>query len=158
MLPCPIVIGRSGSTRHSARGDFAVGLRQNLNVMALEGGRYEVVAGGRRLRALKKLAKAGAVAKDVSVPCLVLGEGDDPAEISLVENMVRVAMRPCDQFEVFKGLIDGKGMTIETVAERFGVRRPSSSDARRHLRRSTREDRNGHRGRRHTALRHNPRL
>lgn len=99
----------------------AHGLRQSLNVKALDGGRYEVVAGGRRLRALKKLAKVGAVAKDMSVPCLVLGDGDDPAEISLVENMVRVAMRPCDQFEAFKGLIDGKGMTIEAVAERFGV-------------------------------------
>ena len=96
------------------------GLRQNLNVRQTEGGRFEVVAGGRRFRALKLLAKQGGVAKGFEVPCNVLAEGDDATEISLVENTMRVAMHPDDQFEAFQALVDaGKG--VEEVAARFGV-------------------------------------
>ena len=96
------------------------GLRQNLNVKATEGGKFEVVAGGRRFRALKLLAKQGAMPKNTEVPCNVLAAEDDAAEISLVENTMRVAMHPDDQFEAFQALVDaGKG--VEEVAARFGV-------------------------------------
>ena len=96
------------------------GLRQNLNVKLTEGGKFEVVAGGRRFRALKLLAKQGAVPKGYEVPCNVLAEGDDAVEISLVENTMRVAMHPDDQFEAFQGMVAaGKG--VEGVAARFGV-------------------------------------
>lgn len=96
------------------------GLRQNLNVKLTEGGKFEVVAGGRRFRALKLLAKQGAVAKAFEVPCNVLAEEDDAGEISLVENTMRVAMHPDDQFEAFRQMVDaGKG--VEDVAARFGV-------------------------------------
>ncbi len=37
----------------------AHGLQQNLNVRETDKGRFEVVAGGRRLRALKMLVKGG---------------------------------------------------------------------------------------------------
>ena len=46
----------------------AHGLRQNLNVRPIPGGRYEVVAGGRRLLALKRLARTGALPSDAPVP------------------------------------------------------------------------------------------
>ncbi|TKW61118.1 MAG: hypothetical protein DI628_00375 [Blastochloris viridis] len=96
------------------------GLRQNLNVKVTEGGKFEVVAGGRRFRALKLLAKQGAMAKNAEVPCNVLAEEDDAGEISLVENTMRVAMHPDDQFEAFRQMVDaGKG--VEDVAARFGV-------------------------------------
>lgn len=96
------------------------GLRQNLNVKLGEGGKFEVVAGGRRFRALKLLAKQGAMAKNAEVPCNVLAEEDDAGEISLVENTMRVAMHPDDQFEAFRQMVDaGKG--VEDVAARFGV-------------------------------------
>lgn len=96
------------------------GLRQNLNVKLGEGGKFEVVAGGRRFRALKLLAKQGAIAKNAEVPCNVLAEEDDAGEISLVENTMRVAMHPDDQFEAFRQMVDaGKG--VEEVAARFGV-------------------------------------
>lgn len=96
------------------------GLRQNLNVKLTEGGKFEVVAGGRRFRALKLLVKQGAMAKNAEVPCNVLAAEDDAAEISLVENTLRMAMHPDDQFQAFQGLVDaGKG--VEEVAARFGV-------------------------------------
>jgi ParB family chromosome partitioning protein len=100
----------------------AHGLRQNLNVLPTEDGRkFEVVAGSRRLRALKQLAKAGKLAKDIPIPCFVLGAGEDPAEISLAENAMRAAIHPDDQFEAFRALIEEKGATPEEVAARFGV-------------------------------------
>lgn len=96
------------------------GLRQNLNVKLTEGGKFEVVAGGRRFRALKLLVKQGAMPKNAEVPCNVLAEEDDAGEISLVENTMRVAMHPDDQFEAFRQMVDaGKG--VEDVAARFGV-------------------------------------
>ncbi|MDR3489786.1 MAG: ParB/RepB/Spo0J family partition protein [Bradyrhizobium sp.] len=100
----------------------AHGLRQNLNVQpSADGAHFEVVAGGRRLRAMKMLAKAGKLAEDTPITCLVLGEGDDPAEISLVENAMRTAMHPDDQFEAFRALIEDKGVSVDDVAARFGV-------------------------------------
>ncbi|MDR6820950.1 ParB/RepB/Spo0J family partition protein [Neorhizobium sp. 2083] len=98
----------------------AHGLRQNLNVKPTDEGRFEVVAGGRRLRALRQLAKEGLLAKDAGVPCLVHDDTDDAAEISLVENTVRLAMHPDDQFQAFFDLVE-KGMGIEDVAACFGV-------------------------------------
>ena len=76
------------------------GVRQNLQVL-LSGSpdaddAYEVVAGGRRLRALMRLAEAGKIDRDTyTVPCLVMDEGaEEIGEISLVENVVRADMHP----------------------------------------------------------------
>ena len=84
----------------------AVGLRQNLNVKPGPKGRFLVTAGGRRLRALKALAKAKTIKASAPIPCIVLEDGEDAAEISLAENVHRVAMHPMDQFEAFAALID----------------------------------------------------
>ncbi len=98
----------------------AHGLRQNLNVKPTTGNRYEVVAGGRRLEALRRLMKEGRIANDVVIPCAVLDEGDDPTEISLAENTLREAMHPDDQCAAFQHLVS-EGMAIPDVAARFGV-------------------------------------
>ena len=99
----------------------AHGMRQNLNVRAIEEGRYEVVAGGRRLTALKQLAKEKHLPKDHPVPCRMLTEDEDAGEISLAENVCRIAMHPADQFEAFHALVHDKGLSVAEVAERFGV-------------------------------------
>ena len=97
---------------------MAHGLLQNLQVCP-NGETYEVVAGGRRLAALKLLAKQKKIAADYGVACEVR-DGADATEISLAENEMREAMHPADQFEAFKKLAeDGKGE--EEIAARFGV-------------------------------------
>jgi ParB family chromosome partitioning protein len=97
----------------------AHGLLQNLSVRPAEEGQYEVVAGGRRLAALKLLAKQKQIAADYPVPCHAL-DGADAAEISLAENEMRLPMHPADQFDAFKKLADdGKGP--EEIAARFGT-------------------------------------
>jgi ParB family chromosome partitioning protein len=96
----------------------ALGLLQNLQVRETDTGKYEVVAGRRRLSALKLLAKQKAIAKDADIPCQVM-EGDNAAEVSLAENIMRLPMHPADQYEAFKVLADqGKGP--EDIAARFG--------------------------------------
>lgn len=112
--------GQTGGIEALMASIAAHGLRQNLNVLPTTGGRFEVVAGGRRLIALKKLARAGTIASDMPVPCLVLTEADNATEISLAENQMRVEMHPDDQCEAFRSLTDG-GMPVEDVAARFGV-------------------------------------
>ncbi|MGH8027871.1 MAG: ParB N-terminal domain-containing protein, partial [Pseudoxanthomonas sp.] len=52
-----------------------VGLLQNLTVTrAADGGHYEAVAGGRRLAALKLLAKKRRIDKEYEVPCLLVAD------------------------------------------------------------------------------------
>ena len=80
--------------------------------------RFAVVAGGRRLAALKALAADGALDADHPVPCRVAN--GDAAELSLAENVVRVAMHPADQVEAFSALAED-GLTVAAIAARFGV-------------------------------------
>jgi ParB family chromosome partitioning protein len=75
----------------------AHGLIQNLTVRkAKKGNKYEVVAGARRLAALRLLVKEGRLAEDVAIPCKVLDDESD-AEISLAENTQREAMHIVDE-------------------------------------------------------------
>ena len=97
-----------------------VGLLQNLTVtLASDGEHYEVVAGGRRLAALKLLAKKRRIAKDYEVPCLLVADVS-ARTASLTENVQREAMHPADQFEAFADLI-AEGRPIEDIAADFGV-------------------------------------
>ncbi len=132
LVPCPANARRTGTglgIEALAASIQAHGLLQSLVVRpALDGqgqatGKYEVAAGGRRLAALKLLAKRKRIGKLAAIPCRVLdGDGVDGAEASLAENVVRVDMHPADQFEAFARLHqDGAGLGIEDIAARFGV-------------------------------------
>ncbi|QFS66717.1 ParB/RepB/Spo0J family partition protein [Delftia tsuruhatensis] len=97
-----------------------VGLLQNLIVIpAADGEHYEVVAGGRRLAALKLLAKKHRIAKDWQVPCLQVADST-ARTASLTENVQREAMHPADQFEAFAALV-AEGRPIEDIAADFSV-------------------------------------
>ena len=80
---------------------------------------YEVDAGGRRLKVLQKLAAEGVIEDYHPVPCLVR-EPAASLETSLMENTIRAAMHPADEFVAMAALIDG-GATIDEVAQRFGT-------------------------------------
>lgn len=98
----------------------AHGLLHPLAVKPRPKGKFEVVAGGRRLRALKRLGADGHLDRDHKVEVRVLDDADNPTEISLAENAVRVDMHPADQFEAFKTLAD-EGVAVDAIADRFGV-------------------------------------
>src|SRR3546814_14230 len=92
----------SGAADAELKASIAVhGLQQNLVVTPANGdGAYEVIAGGRRLAALKALQAEGKLPADCLVPCFIRTES--AAELSLAENIVRQAMHPADQFEAFR--------------------------------------------------------
>ncbi|AJO79073.1 MULTISPECIES: ParB/RepB/Spo0J family partition protein [Gammaproteobacteria] len=97
-----------------------VGLLQNLIViLSADGEHYEVVAGGRRLAALKLLAKKHRISKEWEVPCLLVADGT-ARTASLTENVQREAMHPADQFEAFAALV-AEGRPIEDIAADFSV-------------------------------------
>lgn len=97
----------------------AHGLLQNLSVVRGEDDRYAVVAGGRRLAALRLLARRGAIARDFAVPCAIV-DVQLGAEASLAENVQRVAMNAMDEMEAFASLADG-GLSVDVIASRFGA-------------------------------------
>jgi ParB family chromosome partitioning protein len=103
----------------------AHGLLQNLTVKALRkpngkfSGTFEVIAGSRRLAALKRLADEGRIDRDHEVPCHVL-DGGNPVEVSIAENVVRAPLHPADQFEAFAAL-HAEGLGAEEIAGRFGI-------------------------------------
>src|SRR5580704_12589002 len=98
---------------------LAHGLMQNLVVTDAGDGAFRVIAGGRRLEALRALQAEGKLADDFAVPCQVVTD-EHALEMSLAENTVRLAMHPADQFEAFAALLD-QGETAAAVARRFGV-------------------------------------
>jgi ParB family chromosome partitioning protein len=97
----------------------AVGLLQNLIAVPYAKGRFEVVAGGRRLRALQLLVKRRKLPVDHPVPCQIR-QADSAILASLSENVQREAMHPADEFDAFARLV-GTGKAIEDVAASFGV-------------------------------------
>ncbi|MBK8840743.1 MAG: ParB/RepB/Spo0J family partition protein [Hyphomonadaceae bacterium] len=99
----------------------AHGLLQNLCVVPTEGDKYEVDAGGRRLAALKQLAKQRVIAKDHLIPCHVVTT-EQGIEVSLAENVQRVAMDAMDEVDAYAALV-AEGATADDVARRFGVTR-----------------------------------
>jgi ParB family chromosome partitioning protein len=98
---------------------LAHGLMQNLVVTADAKGGYRVIAGSRRLEALRALQAEGKLPGNHAIPCQVAND-DHAIEMSLAENTVRLAMHPADEFEAFARLIDG-GESVDRIAERFGV-------------------------------------
>ncbi|MDE0334723.1 MAG: ParB N-terminal domain-containing protein [Defluviicoccus sp.] len=98
------------------------GLIENLVVRSdgPSGGSYAVVAGGRRLAALKALAADGVLDAAHPVPCLVVKGDAASSELSLAENVIRIAMHPADQVAAFTKLAKS-GVTVAAIAARFGI-------------------------------------
>jgi ParB family transcriptional regulator, chromosome partitioning protein len=129
LVPSPLNVrqtSRGSGIDELAISILAHGLLQNLTVRPQldddnrETGRYEVIAGGRRLAALKLLASQKKIAKTAPISCVVREDGS-ARELSLVENVQRVNLHPADQFEAFRQLNEEEGLGAEEIGARFGV-------------------------------------
>lgn len=115
-------VRKSGGTSipELASSIVRVGLLQNLTVVAApDGEHYEVVAGRRRLAALKLLAKRRKLAKEHEVYCLLV-QDDAARTVSLTENVQREAMSPIEELFAWKDLV-AEGRPVEDIAADFGV-------------------------------------
>ena len=87
-------------------------------------GKYQVVAGNRRLEAHKRLHLP-------SIDAIIIDADNDEAKTkALVENVVRVNMSAIDIARTLKAIKDAKGWTNEKLGEQFGW---SESTVRRYL-------------------------
>lgn len=110
---------RKGGVNELASSIRSHGLLQSIVVRETPQGKFAVIAGGRRLRALRMLAKAGDIEKNAPIPCRIIS-GDNAAELSLAENIVRQDMAVHEELEAFQRLVES-GNGPEAIAARFGV-------------------------------------
>jgi ParB family transcriptional regulator, chromosome partitioning protein len=100
----------------------ARGVLQPVLVRPLPGGRYELVAGERRLRA----AKAAGLER---VPALVRStEESERLELALIENMAREDLNPVDAARACAALVDELGISKEEIGRRVGRSRAAISN------------------------------
>lgn len=111
--------GKKDSIGELASSIMAHGLLQSLVVKETDKGKYAVCAGGRRLRALRMLAKNGDIDKAMPIACRIIPAAS-AAEASLAENVVRSNMHPADEIEAFARLCEA-GEGPEAIGARFGV-------------------------------------
>jgi ParB family chromosome partitioning protein len=98
------------------------GVLQPVLVRPLPGGRYELVAGERRLRAAK-------LAGLERVPALIRStEENERLELALIENMARQDLNPVDAARACAALVDELGLTKEEVGRRVGRSRAAISN------------------------------
>ena len=92
----------------------ARGVLQPVVVRPLAGGRYELVAGERRLRA-SELAELD------TIPAIVRETDDaERLELALIENMARADLNPVEEARACATLVADLGMSKEEVARRVG--------------------------------------
>lgn len=83
----------------------------------MRGGKYELIAGERRLRAAK-------LAGITAIPAIVKEFTDQQSlELSLIENLQREDLNPMDEAEGYAQLASEFGLTQEAIAERVGKSR-----------------------------------
>jgi ParB family chromosome partitioning protein len=98
------------------------GLLQPLLVRPA-GGRYELIAGERRLRAARQAGLE-------TVPVMVRDPGrEERFELALIENLQREDLTPLEEAEAYRHLIEEYGLTQEEVAGRVGKSRPAIANA-----------------------------
>ncbi len=106
----------------------AVGVVQPVLVRALDGGRYQLVAGERRWLASQRAGRT-------TVPAVVAAMNDAQAmEATIVENLQRADLNPMEQARAFERLGREFHMTQEQIAVRTGKDRASIANFLRLLR------------------------
>lgn len=93
------------------------GILEPLIASPLEGGKYKLIAGERRLRAAKilNLEKVPVIIREVSE--------QQRLEISLIENIQRQNLNPLEEAQAYRKLIDEFGLTQAEVADKVGKSR-----------------------------------
>ena len=98
------------------------GVLQPVVVRPLTGGRFELIAGERRLRAAR-------LAEIETIPAVVRQtEDDERLDLALAENMARVDLNPVEEARACAMLVDDLGLTKEEVGRRVGKSRVAVSN------------------------------
>lgn len=99
------------------------GVIQPILVCPKEGGRYELIAGERRLRASKMAGLS-------FIPAIVKRFTEsEMAEIALIENLQREDLNPIEEARAYRSLMEKYGFTQEELADKLGKSRPVISNS-----------------------------
>jgi ParB family chromosome partitioning protein len=109
--------------RELADSIAAEGLLQPIIVRSAVDGRFSIVAGERRFRAMQMLGKSTVMAK------IIDADESDCAIISLIENLQRESLNPVEEAEGFLRLVDEFGLTQEQIAQKVGKARATVANA-----------------------------
>jgi len=82
-------------------------------------GRFGVIAGGRRLKALQILAKKGRIEQGQPINCTIVTSGS-ATDHSLAENTFRERLHPLDEYHAFKAMAD-ENIPDADIAKRYHV-------------------------------------
>jgi ParB family transcriptional regulator, chromosome partitioning protein len=111
-----------GSLYELAESIKAQGVMQPVLVRPVGPGRYEIIAGERRVRASK-------LAGLTEVPVLVRAVADEAAAaMALIENIQREDLNPLEEAQGLKRLTDEFGLTHEQAAQAVGRSRSAASN------------------------------
>ncbi len=95
------------------------GVMQPIVVRPMPGGRYQLIAGERRIA-------ASYLAERATVPAIVRPVSNEmAAEMTLIENLLREDLNPIEQAWAFEKLANEFALTQEQIAERTGKDRAS---------------------------------
>ncbi|WP_051963065.1 ParB/RepB/Spo0J family partition protein [Deinococcus misasensis] len=109
------------SIQELAESIAAHGVQQNL-VGRPVGEQIEIIAGGRRWRAVNTLVASGRIPVDFPVPVLVKPLTDlEALEIATAENVQRRNMTPLEEANAFAQMVD-LGDTVDEIARKFGYK------------------------------------
>ncbi len=99
------------------------GVLNPLTVRLLSEGKYELIAGERRLRASK-------LAGLKTVPVVIRAAGDQGSlELAMIENVQREDINAMESAHGYRRLMDEFGLTQEAVADKVGKARPTIANA-----------------------------
>jgi len=116
------------SLKELAASIAASGVMQPITVRPMTGGRFELIAGERRLRASQMAGKK-------TIPAIVRQVSDEQAmEMTIVENLQREDLNPMEEARAFYRLSSEFGLTQEQMSQRTGKERATIANYLRLLR------------------------
>ncbi|WP_188261133.1 ParB/RepB/Spo0J family partition protein [Azospirillum tabaci] len=89
------------------------GLQQPIGVRELGPSRFQLVFGERRLRAVRALGQQ-------TVPCILVPDGIDTAEVAVVENVLRADLTPFEEADAFVALVERHGYSHADLGQIMG--------------------------------------
>ncbi len=111
-----------GSLYELAESIKSQGVMQPVLVRPVDGARYEIIAGERRVRAAR-------LAGLDEVPVLVKAVPDEAAAVmALIENMQREDLNPLEEAQGLKRLVDEFGLSHEAAAQAVGRSRSAATN------------------------------
>jgi ParB family chromosome partitioning protein len=111
-----------GSLYELAQSIKSQGVMQPVLVRPIDGSRFEIIAGERRVRAAK-------LAGLDEIPVLVRPVADEAAAVmSLIENIQREDLNPLEEAQGLKRLVDEFALTHEQAAQAVGRSRSAASN------------------------------